>query len=635
MQNKNGQSLVEIAIVIGLTSILLPALIVGLLASREGKAQQKERLEAVALLRETTEAVRSVREGGWTTFAVNGTFHPVISGSSWILSPGTDMINGFVRTVNISDVSRDSSGTIVSTGGTLDPSTKKIITTIAWNTPFSSSVQSTIYLSRFDNLSYTETTEAEFNQGTKTGVTITNTNGGEVVLGAGGGGNWCVPNLSITALDLPKNGVANGISAIEGQVFAGTGDNASGVSFANVGISNATPPVPTILGTFNNYKTNDVFGETNYGYIATDTNSKEIVIIDFINLPYTEVGYFDSPGNSDANSVFVSGTTGYMTAGSKLYNFNLSSKSGSRPLIDPDGVTLPGTGISITVVGNYVYVATNSSSELQIFDISNPSDLTIVGQADLNASADGARDIFVNQTATRAYVATSASSTLREFFIVDISTKTGNRPVISSYDSSGMDPKGVTIVPGNRAIIVGQSAEEYQVIDISNETSLVRCGGLNIDTGVNGVASVLESDGDAYSYIITGDATTELKIIEGGPGGLFASSGTFESATFDTGYQTALNRLSFSRTQPANTSITFQFASTDAISNSCSSLSFNYVGPDGTNATFFNDPGPIPFSDDAIGFENPARCVRYKAYLTTTDSFASPILQDITLNYSP
>src|SRR3990167_3628807 len=58
----SGQSLVEILIAIGLTGILLPALLTGLVSSREGKAQEGQRLQATALLRESEEAIRSVRE---------------------------------------------------------------------------------------------------------------------------------------------------------------------------------------------------------------------------------------------------------------------------------------------------------------------------------------------------------------------------------------------------------------------------------------------------------------------------------------------------------------------------------------------------------------------------------------------
>ncbi|HLD26358.1 MAG TPA: hypothetical protein VJB63_00150 [Patescibacteria group bacterium] len=632
-----GQSLVEILLVIGLISVLFPAITVGILASREGKAQKKQRISATALMKETIEATRSTREIGWTSFAINGTFHPEVSGSSWILSSGGDMVNGFTRAIDISNVFRDSSGTIVLVGGTLDPSTKKVITTIAWNTPFPSSVQSTMYLTRTDNLSYTETTEAQFNTGTKNGVVITNTNGGEITLGSGGASNWCEPNLNLTPLDLPKQGVANAITAIEGRIFAGTGDNSSGESFVNIAVSNTLPPIATIMGTFDGYKTNDVFGETNYGYLATDTNSKEIVIIDISQVPYSEVGYFDAPGSTDASSVFILGTTGYMLQGSYLRNFDLNSKIGARPAIDPDGVSLSGAiGTSLYVAGRYAYVTTTAAVyNMVIIDLNNPSNLLLVAGANMNGLV--AKDVIANSTGSRLYAVTEGSSQFAEFYIwrFDLSGPIPIFYVMGTYDTNGMNPKAVRIVPGNRAIVVGLNQEEYQVIDMSNELNPVRCGGLNINTGINGIASVLETDGDAFSYIITGDANAELKIIQGGPGGLYTPTGNFESATFDTGYQTAFNRISFSVIKPVNTTITFQIASADAISSSCSSVLFDYVGPDGTNTTFFNTPGPLPLDDDAIGFENPAQCVRYKAFLSTTDTFASPILEDITLNYSP
>jgi len=249
-----GQSIIEILIAIALTAIFLPALITGLVSSREGRAQQIQRLEATTLAREVEEAVRTVRENNWNAFAVNGTYHSVNSGTTWTLVSGSELINGFTRSAVVSDVQRDSNGNIVTSGGTVDPSSKKVEISVSWNTPITSSVTYTIYLTRFiNNSSFIETTEDDFNDGAQTSVIITNTGGGEVVLAAGGHGSWCAPNLSIAALDLPKQGVANAVSAISGQGFAGTGDNASGVSFANISIANPpypTPPSASTAGTF-------------------------------------------------------------------------------------------------------------------------------------------------------------------------------------------------------------------------------------------------------------------------------------------------------------------------------------------------------------------------------------------------
>ncbi len=490
------------------------------------------------------------------------------------------------------------------------------------------------YLTRYlENLTHTETAVPDFTPGVQTSVNVTNTAGGEISLGAGGQGQWCAPSLTLAQANLPKQGVANAISAIEGKVFAGTGENASGVSYASVAISNTDPPVATVEGTFNGYKTNGIFGEADYAYLATDTNSKEIEIIDLTTNPFSEEGYFNAPGNGSANSVFVAGPVGYMVGNDKLYSFDLSSKFGSRLALDVDGVTLVGVGTNVYVVGNYAYVSiAESSIKLQIVDISNPENLTVVGQASVNSG--DAKAIFVNTSGTRAYLATVASPTQSEFFILNVSTKTGEQPIVGSYDTQGMNPKGITAVPGNKVIIVGADGTEYQVVDITNEGSPISCGGLNIDTGVNGVASVLESDGDAYSYIITGDADNELKIIQGGPGGNFSSSGTFESDPFRLGHDGVFNRFSFTTITPPQTSLSFQVAVAHEINESCDGITYDYLGPDGTATSYYTTAGPIPFIT-AGSYANPGSCFRYKAYFSTNNQSATPILYDVTVNYSP
>ena len=627
-----GQLLIEILVAIALSSILLPALLTGIVSSRSGKAQQGQRVQAVALMRETTEAIRSIREREWDNFAINGTYHPSVNGSEWTLAPSTESVSGFTRSIVISNVHRDTNGVIMTPpSGTLDPSTKKIDITITWNTPYSSSVNSTMYITRFTNITFIETTQEDFNAGTTSGTAITNDEGGEVILGAGAGGNWCAPNLSIASFDLPKSGVANAITAIEGRVFAGTGDNASGVAFSNINITNTDPPVVSSLGTFDGYKTNDIFGETNYGYIATDTNSKEIVIVNLANSPYSEIGYFDAPGSTDTNSVFVLGTKGYVTQGNNFRIFDLTSKIGSRSQLG--SVTLAGIGTGIQVVGNYAYVSISGAAvEMQIVDISNVSNPTIVGQVDVNG--DGGTGLFVNSSGTRAYLISNNSLTQREMFIIDTTTKTGNRPTVGSYDSSGMSPKKITVVTGNRAIIVGTGGEEYQVLNLSNETSPARCGGIHIDTGVNGIASTTESDGDSYSYIITGDASSELKIIEGGLGGGLSTTGTFTSKIFDASTSAAFNRIVPVFTQPNQTTVRFQVAVAAPVSSSCSSATFSFVGPDGTASTYFTGEGVIPLITSGA-YNNPERCFQYKLFLDTTDISQTPIFNSMLVNYSP
>lgn len=643
LTSRRGASLIELLVAIAVAAVFLPALATGLIYSRSGKVQEETRVDAVATLRQTEEALRQVRESGWANFATDGTFHATISGSKWVLAAGPTTKDSLTIQAVISSVNRNSSGAIVTTGGVVDPSTKKVVVTASWNKPIASKVESTLYMTRYlDNLSHTETSEAQFDLGTQTSVNVTNISGGEVELSTGGAGSWCEPNLSINALDMPKSGVANAISAIEGRAFVGTGDNASGVSFANVNIANTMPPTANIVGTFDGFKTNAVFGETNYAYLATDNNSKEVTIVNLTSNPYSESGYFNAPFNQDGNGVFVVGNVGYVTTGNAFYSFDLSSKNGSRPRLDGLLVTILGTARKVFIRGNYAYIAVDGYAfkELAIVDISNPSNLREVGQADVNSV--GGKEVYVNESGTRAYLATSADNGKREFFVIDVSSKNGNRPVVGSYEANGMSPKGVTVVTGNKAILVGTGGEEYQVIDISTDSNPVKCGGLDVSTGINGVSSVLEADGNAFSYIITGDAEAEFKIIEGGSGGQYASSGTFESETFDTSNSTAFNRFLANVAVPNETSLNMQVAvaSISAGAQNCDSAVFDFVGPLGSSSASFASfgssiSGVIPFGNFEANYKNPGRCFRYKAFFSTNDNSQTPVIYDVTTNYSP
>ncbi len=632
-QSSRGQSLVEVLLAMAIASFVLPALLTGLISGREGKAQQIQRQQAVGLLTQAVEAVRSVREKGWSGFAQDGTYHLESVSGSWSLVPDPETNSGYTKSVAISPVQRGVTGAIVLSGGTVDPSTKKVVTRVSWLTPRASSVESEMYLTRYlDNATFTQTSLADFTGGTLLSTSVTNTAGGEVTLGGAGVAfsDWCNPNLSVNPVDLPKSGVANAISAIEGKVFAGTGENASGVSYATVNISSSVPPTGTILNTFNGFKTNSIFGEANYAYLGTDTNAKEVVIIDITGANPSEVGFFNIPGAGNGDSIFVSGNTGFVVDGNTLYSFDVTSKSGSRPQLGSVG--LVDRGRKITIVGNYAYVAVDSTAtQLQIIDISNPASMSVVGSGTVNAQ--GGRDVFVNSDASRAYLATTESETQAEFFILDISNKTGSHTSLSSFDTNGMNPLGVTVVPGNKAIIVGNEGQEYQVINIVFETAPTSCGGVDIDTGVRGLASVKEADGDAYSYVITGDANAELKIIEGFGGEVL--SGSYESKTFDAGSVAAFNRFETHTTIPTGTTIDFQLAIAPAVSGSCAGVNFEFIGPDGTSGTTFTGTvNPIPLLTSG-GYQNPGRCMRYKVMFTTNDPAALPVLNDIIFNYSP
>jgi len=294
-----GQMLVELVLAMGIAAIILPALLTGLVASRQGKPQQQQSLAATELFKQTVNAVRNIRDTSWTSFAVDGTYHPVIVSNAWTFATGSATVNGFTQQVQIGDVYRDANGNIVNSGGTLDPSTKQVVTTISWTKPTATTLSATDYLTRTVNLTHTETSTTDFNAGTLTNAQVTNVSGGEVELGNDNNAKWCTPAFSSSAITLPDGppvAVAATASAttdtIPDDTFVAVAPTAStSTKLAYVTVTANTvypnPPVPTLVGTF----TLDPTKYSNAGLVPTGigiTNSFKT----------TDVKYYTSPGGN-------------------------------------------------------------------------------------------------------------------------------------------------------------------------------------------------------------------------------------------------------------------------------------------------------------------------------------------------
>jgi hypothetical protein len=650
---QDGQMLVELVMAIGIAAIILPALLTGLVTSRAGRPQQQQTLQASNLFKETVNAVEQVRNNNWASFAVDGTYHPVISSNQWTFASGATTSASFTQRVDISDVYRDSTtNAIVTTGGTLDPSTKKVVITISWTQPYASSVTGTLYLSRLTNLTSTETTKTDFNKGTINGTSVVATapsgtpDDGQVQLGAGGGGgDWCSPqNATLKTYDLPGQGVVQSISATSSATryayaYTTTGGNASGDAVDGVTVdNNANPPAVTTPSNNNEAKAYGIFVDQNNNYVYFNENNPPnhtVRIASASNL--ANVGYFDVSGTG--SSIYVQGNVGYVTVGSKLYSFDVSTIKGSSSQTQLGSVNLNGTGNKVVVVGTNAYVATsNTTNQLEVIPVNNGVFGTVKNISLGNGQP--AVDLSVNGSQTYAYIVTSFSSGKNDFFIVSLPS---GSPIYGYQTQSSMSPNALEIVTGNRAILVGTGGTLYQVFNISNPASASYCGGMSPAgaTTVSAVAPIFQG-GYAYSYILTNNTTAEFQIILGGAGGQYSSSGTFTSQTYDAGNSVAYNRFVADVAQPAATTLTAQVGVAAPVSGSCTGVSnFTYVGPGGTSASTdtYNVSsgkitGLIPLQSVSPYYVNPQRCFRYKFSFSSTDQTQSPELYDLIVNYS-
>lgn len=385
MKNQ-GQTLIELLITIGLAAILIPALLAGFSIIRSGRVQQDQRLQATTYVKEAEEAMRVVQANGWSNLSA-GTYRPVVSGTTWALVSGPEIINNiFTRQIVISDVFRNASGNIASTSGILDSSTKQVVITVSWASPLSTSVVSVMYLTRYGNSNYTETLAATFNSGISSNTQVTNILGGEIALSNNNKAKWCSPALSTTTINLPDGppvavaAYASATStAIPNNVFVAIAPYATSsvkLAFVNVTANTATPVaslhgiftldpaqysspgnVPSGINLTNNFKTNDVKYYTSsngklYALLATNMPDKEVIAIqinngvndsfqDPIKKIYKYWTFFNtrqyqgdnrSTPNQDqapfgygAVSLSVLGNKGYIASGGYLYTFDLSN----------------------------------------------------------------------------------------------------------------------------------------------------------------------------------------------------------------------------------------------------------------------------------------------------------------------
>ncbi len=797
MSTKRGASLIELLIAIGVLAIFLPALATGIIYSGRGKVQEETRVQAVSKLRETEEALRQVREAGWNSFSANGTYYPRVSASAWGLVSGASTSAGLTTSVVISDVYRDSNGVIASSG-TVDPSTKKVVTTVSWNSPIANSVSSTTYMTRYlDNLSCSDTTKADFDEGTFVNTESTTTGGGDVTLGPNTKAKWCSPSLSSATIDLPDGppvAVAATSSAIStstpNEVFVAIAPYAtSSGKLAYVTVTaNTDPPVPTLKGIFtldpsaysspslvpsgigldNSFATNGVAYYRSsagnlYGLLTTTKPDREVIAIrltngtndtyqDPTNKIYKYWAFFNTriyQGNNSSTpnqdqapydyggiSVATLGNTGYVTSGGYLYAFDLTNidsatTSTSLPMvgcrIELSGYDCkPGTGINkkynsgqtgtswgdqqsssnqcidggnvelyadndiyplIASDGKkYVYVAVGAGTdpELNIANVNTPptsgtaltgsscgrisggaANWKMTGSLDFNSTSntvEAANSVYANTTGTRAYISSNGGvdnnnngqPDSRQFYVVNTTNKS-SPAFLSGTPSSGatsgyydgdstniqMFPRrSLTVLNGQRVVLVGKDGKpsdgtnpkDYQVLNLSSESSPSYCGGIDFDQGFNDLTSVTEADFDTFVYMVANTNDKELKIIQGGPDGTYAAEGTYESAACVSNYPTAFNNFTSSVTIPSNTGVRAQVATSPMVSGSCIGATYNYVGPDGTSGTFY-DPlsasisGTIPY--------NSTQCFKYKFYLSTTDYNTTPRVSDVVTNYSP
>jgi type II secretory pathway pseudopilin PulG len=180
-KNQQGQLLLEILVVVGITAIIGSIAAQIIYAGMVGNKVSSERNIALGLAEGTFEEVQNVAIEKWQNiYNLNKgstAYYPQESSGKWIISSGSEQVVvgniTFTRYLYIKNVCRESSGdgrnitgvtdsngsatTCTTSGGVFDPSTQKIVVTVSWPAAGANPVSMSDFISRWPNKSCNQT----------------------------------------------------------------------------------------------------------------------------------------------------------------------------------------------------------------------------------------------------------------------------------------------------------------------------------------------------------------------------------------------------------------------------------------------------------------------------------------------
>ena len=418
-------SSVEIILSLALFFVLVLGLSSAIFYGLSVKKQVGEDAKASLLLDEAAEALINIKDSSFSALTP-GTWGLIQSSNQWALIPNQDQVDGYVRTIAISNI---------------DDNDKQALITITWiaSNGGSKSVTSTLRLTNWERIVST----------------------GDPV-------DWSDPQF-IGSYDLPDATSGYRIK-IGSNNRAYTFKSGGQEDFQILDIENLT--AITLLGHFRvdgNGEPYDMWLEGNYVYATSSAQAKEFHMIDVTDPANPSVrNYINLSGNADATGVTKKDNYVYVTR----YDNGGDAEFHIIDVTDPDNLSQVGELdlgnndiLDVIVSGSYAYVPSSANNaELSIIDISNPLAPTFIAGLDLPDDTDASRITYYDGT-----VFLVQGNLVR---IISVTNPTAPT-LIATYNAGGAVGDLVTGFPQHAYLFLATAnpSREFQVVDISNLAS--------------------------------------------------------------------------------------------------------------------------------------------------------------------
>ncbi|MBI4049268.1 MAG: fibronectin type III domain-containing protein [Candidatus Doudnabacteria bacterium] len=483
--------------------------------------------------------------------------------------------------------------------------------------------------------STTQTSDTDFNAGTLSSTAVSGSGSGASVILASNGSTWGSESNIDTTGDVgsyPSIAAVNSntlyISYIDvtnaGLKFAKSTDGGSNWTLSTVGTASTqytsivAPDANTI---FISYYTGDLKfakstdGGSNWTLSTVDSAADE--------------GLYSSIDSVGTSTIFIS----YHDLTNGDLKFAKSTDGGSNwtaSIVDSTG-TVTGVDTSIDAVDeNTIYISyrNDTASDLKFAKSTDGGSnwtLATLNSGNISEQSTSIVAIDANTIYVSYYEATGDDVEVAK------STDGGSNWTIQLADSEAGTGaySSITAVDANNLFISyyreGGTNDDYLAAiqttnGGSNWSTTLLSDGTNFAGLYNSIQAVDVNNVFIASY--SNGSVDNLRFVKRIP--TYPSSGTYTSASIDTGQNSDYTTIAWTETLPANTDITFKLAhSTDGSSFS------SFLGPDGTTGTSFTTSGGENIPSDFDG----KRYIKIQATLTTSDATAYPTLSDVTINF--
>ncbi|OGY39213.1 MAG: hypothetical protein A2418_01315 [Candidatus Brennerbacteria bacterium RIFOXYC1_FULL_41_11] len=254
----------------------------------------------------------------------------------------------------------------------------------------------------------------------------------------------------------------------------------------------------------------DVAVKDNIAYLTAKASASAKTDFFSINVSdiYNPVKLHDINTGKGLNSVAILGNYAYVTQNNSSGQLQVIDISNPSSLFVVATTTLPGVneeGLGIAVKNQLVFVGSEEASgqEFQIFDVSNPAAPQKISGLEINADV---KDIKIFDD--RAYLAVNGSSP--EFLVVNISDPYNPQQLIS-FDCASIcssSTMGLSVFPANlNTLLLGTNAG-LVIFDTSNISNIAKKSSLAVGGQVNDIYAI-----SYLAFLATSNSNTEFQVI--------------------------------------------------------------------------------------------------------------------------